>query len=305
MARPITLRQVEIFKAFVEHGTVSRAAEILNISQPSASKALMHFETDCALRLFERKKSRLLPTPEAMRLYAEVDRIFAGIRQIENAITSIRSGDQGGISMGVLPALADAFVERVTTEFRVLNRSLVFSFRSATSRWISEHVLSRELDIGLINAQIDDPLLAAEPVFECPLVCVMPNGHPLAARDVILPDDLHGVPYVALDSDVYFGNRAAKIFERYKVKPQVVVSAATSHTVRHFVATGYGVSLLHPLFIVGVEDRVVVRPFEPQTSIGLLLCFARNTKKEERIAEFAQEIKVVGERLARTIAEGI
>ncbi len=301
MGRPITLRQIEIFKAFIEHGTVSRASEILNISQPSASKALTYFEADCDLRLFERKKGRLLPTPEAMRLYAEIDRIFAGIRQVENAIASVRRGDQGVLSIGVLPALANAFVERVTTVFRVQHPALTFSIRCGGSRWVSEHVLSRKLDIGLINAQVDDPLLAAEPVFENPLVCVMPIGHALADRDVIRPDDLDGIPYVALDSNVYFGHRATKIFDKYHVKPQVVVSTETSHTVRQFVAAGYGVSLLHPLFVVGVEDRVVVRPFEPQTSIGLLLCFARNTRKEELIAGFANQIKIVGDQMAKAI----
>lgn len=301
MARPITLRQIEIFKALIEHGTVSRAAEILNISQPSASKALTHFESDTQLRLFERHKGRLVPTPDAIRLYAEIDRIFAGVRQVENAIATLRRDDHGQLSVGVLPALADAFIERVTTAFRVRHPDLFFSFRCSGSRWIVEHVLRRELDVGLISSQIDNPSLAAEPLLEHPLVCVMPIGHPLADCEVVRPDDVDGMPFVALNADVYTGHKAAKIFEQYHVNPRIVLTTATSHTVRQFVAAGYGISLLHPLFIVGVEDRVIARRFEPETPTNLQLCFARDTRKEDLINEFAVEAKAVGERFMKRI----
>ena len=58
MPRPINLRQIEVFKALIEHGTVSRAAEVLAISQPGASKLLMHLEDDSGLKLFDRFKVR-------------------------------------------------------------------------------------------------------------------------------------------------------------------------------------------------------------------------------------------------------
>ncbi|MDF3855777.1 LysR substrate-binding domain-containing protein [Paracoccus pantotrophus] len=305
MPRPVTLRQIEVFKAIVEQGTVSRAAEILNISQPSASKALMYFETDSGLRLFDRQKGRLIPTDEAMRLYAEIDRIFAGIRQVENAIARVRRDDKGQLAVGILPALSDAFIERVTTAFRVRNPNLFFSFHTSASRWVAEHILTRELDVGLISSRIDNPSLAVEPLFEHSLVCVMPIGHPLAEREIIRPENLNGIPFVSLTPEVYTGHKVAKIFEKYQVNPEVVLTTATSHTVRQFVAAGYGVSLLHPLFIVGAEDRVVARPFEPEILLDLLLCFARDTRKADLIGEFAAETKLVGERLMEGIMKGL
>ncbi len=54
MARRLNLRQVEAFKAVIEHGTVSRAAEVMNVSQPAISKLVAHLEDDTGLRLFER-----------------------------------------------------------------------------------------------------------------------------------------------------------------------------------------------------------------------------------------------------------
>ena len=94
MPRRITLRQVEAFKAVIEHGTVSRAAEIMHVSQPAMSKLIAHLEEDTGLTLFDRLKGRLAPTQRGMRLYEEIDRIFAGLRQVENAIDTIRRDQQ-------------------------------------------------------------------------------------------------------------------------------------------------------------------------------------------------------------------
>ncbi|NOW44951.1 DNA-binding transcriptional LysR family regulator [Novosphingobium sp. SG751A] len=97
MPRQVNLRQIEAFKALIENGTVSRGAEVLNISQPAMSKLISHLEMGTGLKLFDRVKKRLAPTNHAMRLYQEVDRIFAGVRQVESAIDTLRREEQGRI----------------------------------------------------------------------------------------------------------------------------------------------------------------------------------------------------------------
>ena len=79
MPRHLYLRQIEAFKAVIENGTISRAAVLLSISQPSMSKLIAHLEQDTGLKLFDRVKGRIAPTEQAMRLYDEVERIFGGV----------------------------------------------------------------------------------------------------------------------------------------------------------------------------------------------------------------------------------
>ncbi len=87
--RRLNLRQIEAFKAVIEHGTVSAAASVLHVSQPAISKLIANLEADAALRLFDRFKRRLTPTEPGIRLYAEVDRIFSGVQEVENAVDAI------------------------------------------------------------------------------------------------------------------------------------------------------------------------------------------------------------------------
>lgn len=291
MPRAINLRQIEIFKALIEHGTVSRAAEVVSISQPAASKLLMHFESDTGLKLFDRYKGRLAPTAQALRLYEEVVRIFMGVRQVESAIASIRREDQGRLVIGVIPALSGAFIQRTTMSFLKRHSDVYCLVKSPSSQWIAEFVLTRKLDIGLVTARIDNPFIVTESLFEHPLLCVMPVGHPLARHKVIYPEHLDGVPFVCFSPETYTGQKVANMFEKYRVNANIVLTADANPTVSQFVAGGLGVSLVHPLFIAGMEKQIVTRPFEPAIPLDFLLCYAQDARNAQLITEFAKETK--------------
>ena len=301
MARAINLRQIEAFKALIEHGTVSRAAEMLTLSQPAASKLLMQLERDNGLRLFDRDKGRLAPTAQAMRLYEEIDRIFAGVRQVESAIAVIRREEQGRLVIGVLPALSGAFIQRTTMNFLKRNPNVYCSIHSFGSQWIAERVLTRKLDVGLVTARIDNPSVLTEKLLERPLVCIMPIGHALARRKVVRPEHLNGIPFISFSVDSYTGQKIASIFEKYKVNANIVLTADVNPTLCQFVAAGLGISLVHPLFIAGMEKLLVARPFEPATPFDFLLCFARDARNARLIAEFVSETKAMATQLSEDL----
>lgn len=301
MPRAINLRQIEIFKALIEHGTVSRAAEVLHISQPAASKHIVYLESDTGLKLFDRFKGRLVPTALGLRLYEEINRIFAGARQVESAIALLRREDQGRLAVGVLPALSGAFIQRTAMNFLKGNPNVYISIQSPASQWISEYVLTRKLDIGLISSRFDNPYIVTESLVAHPLVCIMPIGHPLARQKVIRPKNLKGISFVSYSVASFTGQKIARVFEKYDVSPNVVLSADLSATVCQSVAAGLGVSLVHPLVIAGMEELVIARPFEPATPLDFLLCFARDARNAHLVSEFVNETKATATRLVEEV----
>lgn len=291
MPRSLNLRQIEVFKAVIEQGTVSRAAETAYISQPAASKLLVQLESDHGLKLFDRHKGRLIPTAQALKLYEEIDRIFAGVRQVESAIALIKREEQSRLFVGVIPALAGAFIQRATMEFLGHNPNVYCSIDSLSSQWIAEYILSRKLDVGLVSSRVDNPYLVTEPVLEQDLICIMPPGHVLRHLDVIRPQHLDRIPFISFQPGSYTGQRIEKVFGSYSIDPHVVLTAAASPTVCEFVAGGLGVSLVHPLFIAGMEDRIVARPFEPGIPFDFLLCYLRDARSAYLISRFVKETK--------------
>lgn len=291
MPRHLSLRQIEAFKAIIEHGTVSRAAEMLGMSQPAMSKLIAYFEYDTGLELFDRIKGRLAPTARGMRLYEEVDRIFAGVRQVENAVDAIRREDQGQLMIGVMPALSGAFIRQVTVSFLAEYPQVFCSLQSRSSQWISDFLITRKLDIGFVTSRIDNPYLESEPLIAHPLVCVMPLSHRLAARNVITPADLDREPFVAFDQDSYTAQRIANLCTAHGVQPRIAMVANVSPTLCEFVAAGVGVSLLHPLMASGFRDRLAIRRFEPEMSFDFQLCRARESRSSKLVSAFLKHAR--------------
>ncbi|MBY0512209.1 MAG: LysR family transcriptional regulator [Rhodospirillaceae bacterium] len=300
----MNLRQIEAFKALIEHGTVSRAAEMLNISQPAMSKLIAHLEADACLKLFDRLKGRLAPTSHAMLLYDEVGRIFAGVRQVENAVEAIRREQQGRLGVGVMAALAGSFLQLATTGFLKSHRTVFCSIQSLSSEWIVDRLVARKLDIGLVSGRLDNPYVKLEPLSEHPVVCIMPLGHRLAAKGHIEPLDLHQVEFVAYHRDTYFGNIIDKMFETYGVEPRTVIDSNVAPTLCEFVAAGLGVSLVHPLTLSGMEHRLAVRRFEPETLFKFQLGRSSGNRNAALVEDFANELRESAAQICSTVLSG-
>ena len=91
----MNLRQIEVFRAIMLAGSITDAARLLHVSQPGISRMLGHIELQLGLRLFERRRGRLHPTPEAQALYAEVDRVYQGVQRVDEKARDLREGNQG------------------------------------------------------------------------------------------------------------------------------------------------------------------------------------------------------------------
>ena len=301
MPRHLNLRQVEAFKAVIETGTVSGAATLLNISQPAMSKLIAHLEEDTGLKLFDRVKGRLAPTARGMRLYEEVDRIFDGIRQVENAVDAIRREQEGQLLVGVMPALSGSFIQQATMSFLKDRPGVFCSVQSRSSQWIVDWLVTRRVDVGLISRRIDNPYVVAESLMEHPLVCVMARDHPLTRKQVIRPKDLDDVPFISFDPESYTGQRVAPMFQEHNIRTNIALVANVSPTLCEFVAAGLGVSLIHPLMVSGMQDRLAVRRFEPAMLLDFQLCRIRDSRNADLIDAFVRETRATAERISRDL----
>jgi DNA-binding transcriptional LysR family regulator len=303
MRRRINLRQIELFKAVIEQGTVSSAAAALNVSQPAVSKTLAQLEADCELRLFDRVRGRLAPTEQGMQLYAEIDRIFSGVQQVENAIDALHRQAHGRVLIGVMPGLSGPFVQRVVTAFLREHPATYCSIEARSSEWIMESLVGRRLDVGLLNQQMQSPFVQSDRIAEHALVCIMPLGHPLAAKRAIAPKDVACHPFVSFGPETDIGQQVSRMLADHGVAPTVSVATNIAPTVCEFVASGTGISLLHPLMISDFS-RIVVRRFQPDTTLGFLLAHPRSSRNARLIDQFIKVARttadqMVSEALAR------
>ena len=86
------LRDVEVFNAVMQCGSVKGAAALLHVTQPATSRLLQQAERRAGFALFRRTRGRLVPTGEAQALYAEVEQLYARLEAIRRLVDSLALG---------------------------------------------------------------------------------------------------------------------------------------------------------------------------------------------------------------------
>ena len=305
MKKSLNLRQIEAFKAVIEYGSVNRAADALFVSQPAVSKLLLKLEQDTGLALFERVKGRLAPTQHGMRLYEEVDRTFVGLRQLEEAVESIRRDEQRQLHIGVMPALSGSFVRRVTMEFIKRHPDVHVTIETRGSQFLAEWLVSRQIDVALVGSRIDNPYIDREPLISSPLVCALPINHPLTRKRVIRARDLDNEPFVAFASSSQTDKLVRRAFMAAGARLRTVLETVTAPTVCEFVAAGLGVSLIHPFFAEGVRNRLVMRRFDPEIEFTFQLCRVRAARNASLVEAFMQDARRVSQQISDELLHGV
>ena len=113
----VTLRHIEVFRALMTAGSVTAAAQILFTSQPTVSRELARLESLLGIPLFDRVRGRLQPNAQALALFEEVQRSFAGLERVISVARQLKQFSQGQISVICLPVFAQILLPQVCAHF--------------------------------------------------------------------------------------------------------------------------------------------------------------------------------------------
>ena len=182
------LRHIEIFQAIRQTGSVSGAAQLLHVSQPAVTKVLQHAEQQLGFPLFQRVRGKLQPTPEALELEREVDKVTESLQGVRRLAQSLRRAPGHSLRIGATPALALSLLPPAIHEWTGRYPDIVCELSSAHSRELVQNLLMREIDVALTLQQPDHPALKAQALASGVLVALAPAGYwPLEDEGKPLP----------------------------------------------------------------------------------------------------------------------
>ncbi|WID97854.1 LysR substrate-binding domain-containing protein [Bosea vestrisii] len=280
-------RQLETFAAVMKAGTISRAAELLGVTQPGVSRAIAELERSLGFMLFDRIRNRIVATPEGKLFYAQVQASFLGMDTLRATAARIRDHGAGQLRVGSLSALGSSLVPRAVRRFRDRRPDIAVTLMVLPSRDVRDGVASGAFDIGLAADEIDTSGVLHQPFVQPRALCAMPLGHPLAEKELIKPADLDGVPFVAYVPEDRARQRLDRIFAEAGVKPRIVVETIYAATVCALVAEGVGIGLVSPYAVAGADpSRLVLRPFEPEVQSRSLLILPLDRPKSQLVRDF-------------------
>jgi DNA-binding transcriptional LysR family regulator len=303
----MNFRQLEIFHAVIISGTASRAAELLQITQPAVSRGVAELEKTLGFSLFDRVKGRLVPTPEGQLFFRDVDASFIGLDRLRSAAARIRDFGSGSIRIASLAALGSTLVPRAIKAFRKKHPQTAITLQILSSSLVRELVANQQFDVGLAADEVDLSGVEHRVFGSFRAVCAMSAQNPLAVKKTIRPEDLNGVAFLALAPEDHARQRMGQIFAAANSHPQIVVETPNSATICALALEGVGVGLVNPAAADGYSERgLIFKPFEPEVYFNSYLLFRPDAQKAQLVKQFvgdllnARRIKLGGRQMPAT-----
>jgi DNA-binding transcriptional LysR family regulator len=272
------------------HGTMTRAAELLGISQPAISSTIANLEHETGLTLFVRKGGRLQPTPEARLFFVEAERALEAVEKTHRIAQEIRTGKRGHLAIAAYASISINLLPRLMAEFAKERAGLQLKIITRNSQSVRELMSTQQFDLAIAELPLDYPTSNMEVIsYECQ--CMVPVGHPLAALDVITPADLDGVPFVSLFKGDPIYQQLAMAFSAYGASWNVVAETEFFSTACELVCAGMGVGIIDPVVSLPFTGNLVLKPFSPPIKYEIALLLPTQEEPSQLAREFVRFLR--------------
>jgi DNA-binding transcriptional LysR family regulator len=302
--RRLKLRDVDILLAVIQTGSMGKAAGTLNMSQPAISKAIAQLEHTLGVRLLDRSRQGVEPTPYGRALIKRGVAMFDELRQGVQDIASLTDPTAGEIRMGGSEHTISAVYSPVVHRFSEQYPRMSFHILVGDLRTMSRELDARNIDF-VVSRMYSPPSEehSVEVLFEDPLVVVTGLNNPLVRRRTIEFAELLDEPWTLQPRENNFGAFAMDAFRAAGFAPPRITVATTSSNLRgEMLATGRYLTMVprywfllprrHPSF------RVLPVEF-PNTRLKVAIITLKNRSLSRATELFIDGVRAVTKPLAR------
>lgn len=257
----LTHRHIEVFRALMTAGSVTKAADMLFTSQPTVSRELARMEQSIGFALFERVHGRLRPTLSALTLFDEIKRAYIGLERVASTAASLREFQGGQLSIIALPAFSHSILPGASKRFHDAQPGVSLSIATQESPFLEEWLTAQRYDLGLTEHGAPPAGTRLTPLLEVDEVCALPDAHPLLAKRVIELQDLANQRFISLSSNDPYRIQIDEAFAQAGIARRQMIETPTAVSVCSFVRQGLGVAIVNPLTALDFAGRNLhIRP---------------------------------------------
>ncbi|WP_281700706.1 LysR family transcriptional regulator [Acetobacter malorum] len=264
------LRQIEVFYAIMSTGSLRRAAEVLHVSQPAASKVLRYAEQSLGFALFERTGGRLVPTREARIMLPHVNTIFEKISDLKRLTENLRYARDGhAISIGCVPSLGLSVVPRVIQRYHAAHPGNELTIDTLHGPEIVSRILNHDLDLGIVFGTYEKQGLTASHIADVPLVLIDQE----TLTGPVALEDINPARYIGLSENDPTARLLDMVWEEADLSTVPVVRVRTHYMAAELVRLGGGCAIVDGLTALHHPGLPPPLPLKPPLGIACTVLF--------------------------------
>jgi DNA-binding transcriptional LysR family regulator len=258
-----TLHQLQIFEAIAQHGSFTRAAEELFLTQPTVSQQMKQLTKAIGVPLYEQIGKRIYLT-DAGKAVLDVGRdISQRFNDLEMTLADIKGLKQGNLKLAAITT-AKYFVPRILGTFRQRYPGINISLQIANRQQILDRLANNLDDLYFIGQPPEDLEINLRHFLDNPLVVIAPRNHPLAQEKLISLERLIEEPLIMRESGSGTRMAVEGFFAENRLKMKVEMEIGSNEAIKQAIVGGLGLSVLsrHSLALEGPQGPLVVLDVE-------------------------------------------
>jgi DNA-binding transcriptional LysR family regulator len=254
-----TLHQLKVFEATARHGSFTRAAEELFITQPTVSSQIKQLSKTVGLPLFEQIGKRLYLTEAGQELLKTCQDIFQCLDNFEMKVADIQGTKQGSLRLAVITT-AKYFIPRLLGEFTQKYPGIDVSLKVTNHQQIRERMQNNRDDLYVVSEPPEDMDLVSQPFLDNPLVVIARQDHPLARQNHVPIKALNNQAFIMREQGSGTRRAVQNLLNKHRVEVRVRLELGSNEAIKQAIAGGMGISVLsqHTLVSEGSKSELTV-----------------------------------------------
>jgi len=282
------IEQLQYFKTVATMQHMTRAAEVLAISQPALSKSIANIEQHLGVPLFNREGRSIYLNRFGELFLQSVNIILDEYDRIKEEFEDIIKPGSGEVSFGFIHTLGMEIVPELIASTSEAFPNMQFSLTQATSLNLLKRLEEGAIDLCL-SQKIESRVIEieTEELFVEELFVIVPTTHPLAQQDAVKFEEVKNEPFIAIKKGNSLRQLVDELFLERGIALNTTFAAEEMHTVAGFVGAGMGISVIPN--IKGLDHYKVKRlKLDPPCFRSVCVSWAKNRYLPPAVSEFKQ-----------------
>lgn len=270
------LKPLRAFCQTVRLGSVSRAAEVLYVSQPAITLQLQALERDLGVRLFERSGRRLAPTREGQLLYELAQPLVESLDGLDGSFREkVRGLDAGELNIAANSSTILYLLPKIVEHFRAQHPDVRLTLHNAVSADGTDLLRSDAVDLA-VGSMLDVPAdLSYAPVYRFEPLLIAPPDHPLIKQRSLKLEDLSPYGLILPPKRLVTYRLVDLVFQQNRVPYTVALEVGGWEVIKQYVAMGMGISIITSICLTDADrGRLAARSLSawfPTRSYGVVV----------------------------------
>ncbi|WP_420583713.1 LysR family transcriptional regulator [Ruegeria sp.] len=240
----LDLRHLQLIQAITETGRITDAAKKLGVTPSALSHRLREAERRLDVPLFTRMHKKLRRTPAADYMAVVAERILTDLSRAEEDVRRMNANVQHVVRLSVEAYSNYRWLPSFIKFLKLRTDGIDIQIMAGVRGDPVSGLLNRHLDIAIMSGNVSQAGISSLPLFEDPLLYIMPPTHRLAGRDYVEGSDIVGEPFITYTKIPEPDREFALLFRPTDSYPKWAATVELPEAIVELVASDLGTSVL-------------------------------------------------------------